>query len=63
LLIRPVYPRPLPVRVEPDRDKPEGELDLAAAAELRERVQELLRAGFEHWVVDLRGLPLWMLLD
>jgi anti-anti-sigma factor len=48
------------VRVEPDRETvcvtPSGELDLATVAELREQVEELLAAGFEQLVIDLRGL-------
>lgn len=48
------------VRVEPAREvvrvKPIGELDLATGPELREQVMELVAVGFEHLVIDLRGL-------
>jgi anti-sigma B factor antagonist len=48
------------VRVEPARDvvcvKPRGELDLATAPVLREQVTELVAVGFDHLVIDLRGL-------
>jgi anti-sigma B factor antagonist len=48
------------VRVQPDREvvhvAPVGELDLATVPELREAVHELIEAGIEHVVVDLRGL-------
>ncbi len=48
------------VRVEPAREvvrvKPIGELDLSTAPELREQVAELVAVGFEHVVIDLRGV-------
>jgi anti-sigma B factor antagonist len=48
------------VRVEPAREvvrvKPIGELDLTTGPELREQVSELVAVGFEHLVIDLRGL-------
>lgn len=48
------------VRVQPDREvvyvQPDGELDLATAPELHDRVQELVEVGFAHLVIDLRGL-------
>jgi anti-sigma B factor antagonist len=48
------------VRVEPAREvvrvKPIGELALTTAPELREQVAELVAVGFEHVVIDLRGV-------
>jgi anti-sigma B factor antagonist len=48
------------VEVEPVREvvrvRPVGELDLSSGPELREHVVELAAAGFEHLVIDLRGL-------
>jgi anti-sigma B factor antagonist len=48
------------VRVEPAREavwvEPLGELDLATIPELRGQVEELIAVGFEHVVIDLRGL-------
>ena len=51
---------PFDVRIEPAREAvrvtPIGELDLATGTELRDQVHELLAAGFEHLIIDLRGL-------
>jgi anti-sigma B factor antagonist len=48
------------IRVQPDREviyvEPVGELDLANAPELRQQIVELLGAGFERVVIDLRRL-------
>jgi anti-sigma B factor antagonist len=48
------------VEVEPAREmvrvRPVGELDLITGPELRDHVAELLAVGFEHVVIDLRGL-------
>jgi anti-sigma B factor antagonist len=38
------------------RVRPIGELDLSNGPELRDHVAELLAIGFEHLVIDLRGL-------
>jgi anti-anti-sigma factor len=50
----------LEVHVQPAREaiwvQPVGELDLAAVAGLRKHVDELIAVGFEHVVIDLRGL-------
>lgn len=52
--------QPFSCRVEPDRDVvrvvPEGELDLATADQLERELDELRTAGFEHVMLDLRGL-------
>jgi anti-sigma B factor antagonist len=46
------------VDVEPDRDavrvRPTGELDLATAGQVRERIAELVASGFQRLVIDLR---------
>jgi anti-sigma B factor antagonist len=48
------------VEVEPEREvvrvRPVGELDLSTGPELRDHVAELVAVGFEHLVIDLRGL-------
>lgn len=48
------------VDVEPDRDVvrvcPSGEVDIDTVDVIRERVEELLSAGCEYVVVDLRGV-------
>ena len=48
------------VRVEPAREvvrvKAIGELDLATGPELHGKVVELVAVGFEHVIIDLRGL-------
>lgn len=52
--------QPFRAEAEPDRDivrvVASGELDLAAAAPLREQLDELRGVGFEHVVLDLRDL-------
>ncbi|HET9105095.1 MAG TPA: STAS domain-containing protein [Solirubrobacteraceae bacterium] len=52
--------RSFAVEVWPDREtvcvRPVGELDLATVAELRERVLELVQAGFASVLIDLRRL-------
>ena len=51
---------PFSISVEPDDDKvaviPIGELDLATADELDQAVSDVRRSGFDHVVVDLRGI-------
>jgi anti-anti-sigma factor len=51
---------PFAVSVRPHRDAvhvaPSGELDIATVGALREQVDELVDAGFERVVVDLREL-------
>lgn len=51
---------PLAIRVRPDREvvhvEPAGELDLATVEPLRAHLRELVDAGFEHVVLDLREL-------
>ncbi len=51
---------PFTVSVRPHREEihvaPSGELDMATVAELRAAVQELVDAGFDQVVVDLREL-------
>ena len=53
-------PTPFEIGLRPDRDvvyvKPVGELDLATSVELRDQVDELVRAGFTNVVIDLRAL-------
>jgi anti-sigma B factor antagonist len=48
------------IELEPAREvvrlKPIGELDLAALPQMQDQVAELLAVGFEHLVIDLRGL-------
>jgi len=57
------HSRPVPagrfhVHVEPDRDTvrvcPAGEVDLATVGEVRSRIDELVAAGFQRLVIDLR---------
>lgn len=52
--------QPFRADAEPDREIVRviatGELDLAGAGELRERLDELRAVGFEHVVLDLRRL-------
>ena len=46
--------------VEPDRDRvvvrPSGELDLTSVEVVDRELRELVAAGFDHLVVDLRGV-------
>ena len=53
-------PSPFRVEVHPEREVvrvvPRGELDLATTPELEEQLHELRRSGFEHVVLDMRGL-------
>jgi anti-sigma B factor antagonist len=53
-------PPPFGCEVFPERDHvriaPVGELDLATVPELRDVVHELRVSGFDHLVLDLRGL-------
>ena len=48
------------VQIEPAREAvrlhPQGELDLATAPALKQQVIELVEVGFDHLVIDLRGL-------
>jgi anti-sigma B factor antagonist len=48
------------IRLQPDREviyvEPVGELDLATVSLLRQQIEELIAAGFEHVVIDLRRL-------
>ena len=48
------------IRVQPAREvvrvKAIGELDLASGPELRSQVLELVAVGFEHVIIDLRGV-------
>lgn len=50
----------LTIDVKPDRDRvlvcPAGEIDLATAGRLEGQILELLEAGFDHVVVDLRAV-------
>lgn len=50
----------LTIAVKPDRDRvlvcPAGEVDLATAGKLEGQILELLEAGFDHVVVDLRAV-------
>ena len=51
---------PLELRIRPERDRVRviaaGELDLATSPALDEQLRELEQAGFDHIVVDLRGV-------
>jgi anti-sigma B factor antagonist len=51
---------PFEIRIQPAREairlKPIGELDLASAPELRKEIDQLVSVGFEHVIIDLRGL-------
>lgn len=52
--------RPFAVDVQPQRDvvrvAPVGEIDLATVGLLRERIGELLSAGFSRLTLDLQGV-------
>jgi anti-sigma B factor antagonist len=56
----PPEPPPFSCEVIPERDHvriaPSGELDLATVPELRAAVEELRASGFDHLVLDLRGM-------
>jgi anti-anti-sigma factor len=53
-------PTPFEICVQPGREAvrvlPVGELDLAGSRRLSTAVDELAETGFEHIVIDLRGL-------
>lgn len=59
---RPDRPQLEPFRIEehPDRQSirvaPVGELDVATVPQVDERLRELCHAGFDHLILDLRGL-------
>ena len=52
--------RPFAIDVHPQREvvrvAPVGEIDLATVGPLRERIGELLAAGFSRLTLDLRGV-------
>jgi len=53
-------PHQFQIRVQPGREavgvQPIGELDLPASRRLSTALDELVATGFEHIVIDLRGL-------
>ena len=53
-------PQRLEISVRPNRDavnvRPVGELDLPGSRRLSAAIDELVETGFEHIVIDLRGL-------
>jgi anti-sigma B factor antagonist len=48
------------VEVQPDRERvivaPHGEIDISTVDTLRTRIEELEQSGFEHLLLDLRGV-------